>query len=209
MPQVGLLSDKHDNSRQASTPDMGAELMSRIALGDQEAFAVLVENYQGLVFALLRRILGASGAIEDVAQEAFVRVWNNREKYRAQGKFSTFLYRVTYNLALNRIRDEKRKPLPSLPKNADGHEIAQIDRGSPPPEDVSNSRDWAKLVSWALAQLPHNQRAVLVLQHYDALDLDEIAAVTNLSPSAVKSMLHRARVNLREALQPYRDSEND
>lgn len=209
MPQVGLLSDKHDNSRQASAPDIGVELMSRIALGDHEAFASLVESYQGLVFALLRRILGPGGAIEDVAQEAFVRVWNNRTKYRAQGKFSTFLYRITYNLALNRIRDEKRKPLPSIPKNADGHEIAQIDRRSAPPEQVSNGRDWANLVSWALEQLPHNQRAVLVLQHYDALDLDEIAAVTNLSPSAVKSMLHRARVNLREILQPYRDSEND
>ncbi|MBT4466343.1 MAG: RNA polymerase sigma factor [Planctomycetes bacterium] len=188
--------------------DLGVELMVDIAKGDQHAFQLLVENYQAMVFGLLRRILGPHGAIEDVAQEAFVRVWKNREKYRAQGKFSTFLYRITYNLALNRIRDEKRKPLPGMPK-LDGIEIAQQDLCSDTPEEIASRGDWAGLISWGLGRLPHNQRAVLVFQHYDGFSMEEISSVTGLSSAAVKSMLHRARTNLREILQPYKDSEND
>ncbi len=203
----GLLSN--NPSPNDFAPDVGVELMVGVAKGDHQAFALLVESYQSMVFALLRRILGPRGAIEDVSQEVFVRIWRSRENYRAQGKFSTFLYRVTYNLALNRIRDEKRKPLHMMPKGDDGAELTKQDPKSAPPEAAVSSDDWAGLVSWGLEQLPHNQRAVLVFQHYDGLDLDEIALVTGLSGSAVKSMLHRARTNLREVLQPYKDSEND
>ena len=94
----------------------------------------------------LERVRQIFRNIEDVAQEAFVRVWKNREKYRAQGKFSTFLYRITYNLALNRIRDEKRKPLPGMPK-LDGIEIAQQDLCSDTPEEIASRGDWAGLIS--------------------------------------------------------------
>jgi RNA polymerase sigma-70 factor (ECF subfamily) len=206
---VGHLNSNSNTNKPSSAQDIGVELMATIAKGDQDAFCQLVEAYQGMVFALLRRILGPRGSIEDVAQEVFVRVWRNREKFRAKSKFSTFLYRITYNLALNRIRDEKRKPLRSMPKDCDGEDLPQADLRETPPDEVAGGRDWEQLVAWGLEQLPHNQRAVLVFQHYDGLDLDEIASVTGLSGSAVKSMLHRARTNLREALQPFKDSEND
>ncbi|MDP6962696.1 MAG: sigma-70 family RNA polymerase sigma factor, partial [Planctomycetota bacterium] len=111
------MTTNYPDSSSGSTPDIGVELMVHVARGDTDAFQQLVESYQSLVFALLRRILGPNAAIEDVAQEAFVRVWNNRDNYQARGKFSTYLYRITYNLALNKIRDSKRKPLPSMPRD--------------------------------------------------------------------------------------------
>ena len=209
MPKGGHLNSSNNNRMRTPEPDVGVQLMKLVAGADERAFRQLVEHYQGLVFALLRRILGPQGAIEDIAQEAFIRVWRSRENYQAQGKFSTYLYRITYNLALNRIRDQKRKPLPSMPKNAEGAEIDQTDNNSRPPEELASTKDWQNIVAWGLEQLPHNQRAVLVFQHYDGLDLSEIADVTGLSTSAIKSMLHRARINLRDILQPYKDSEND
>ena len=77
------------------------------------------------------------------------------------------------------------------------------------PKGDADSKDWASLVDRGLAELPENQRAALVFQHYDGLDLTEIGDVLGISPKAAKSLLHRARENLREYLQPYKDAEQD
>ena len=177
--------------------------------GDDDAFTNLVESYQGAAFAMLRRILGPQVAVEDLAQEAFLRVWRSRERYQAQGKFTTFLYRITYNLALNRIRDNKRKPLYSMPRNSDGVEMEAEDGVSASPEEEADYSHWGAIVQRALGELPENQRAAMVLQHYDGLELHEIGDILGISPQAVKSLLHRARANLRTLLSPFREAEND
>lgn len=184
-------------------------LMLSFQQGDDAAFEQLVLAYQGAAFAMLRRILGPHAMIEDLAQEAFLRVWRARERYKPAGKFTTFLYRITYNLALNRVRDDKRKTLYSLPKNADGVEMPQQDLKTVGPDEEVDSGDWAQIVRRCLSELPENQRVALVFQHYDGLELHEIAEIIGSSPKAVKSLLHRARANLRTLLTPYREAEND
>ncbi len=189
--------------------DIGAELMKKVALDDQEAFKELIEHYEGMAFALLGRLLNSKEFAEDVAQEAFLRVWNNRQRYRAESKFSTYFYRILYNLALNKIRDNKRKQLFQFPVDESGEAIDLFDGKSLEPGESLNRKSWNILISNALGRLSENQRAALVFQHYDGLALEDIAQIMNQSVSATKSLLHRARANLREALEPYKEQEND
>lgn len=190
-----------------SPPDPGVGWMLALQTGDAAAFERLVEHYQGPAFAMLRRILGPSAPIEDLAQEAFLRVWRNRDRYRPEGKFSTFLYRVTYNLALNRLRDAGRKPVHGLPTDSTGAVIEPADPADPAQGGRLDRGVWADRIGQALQNLPENQRAALVFQHYDGLDLAEIGEILDLSPQAVKSLLHRGRERLREILEPYWNSE--
>ena len=96
-----------------------------------------------------------------------------------------------------------------MPKNAEGVEVPQEDLSSVSPEDDVDIGNWALIVRRCLMELPENQRSALVLQHYDSLELDEIAEILGCSSKAVKSLLHRARANLRTLLTPFREAEND
>jgi len=189
--------------------DPGVQLMLAFQQGDEEAFVELVESYQGAAFSMLRRLLGPHRAVEDLAQEAFLRVWRSRERYRPQGRFTTYLYRITYNLALNHLRGDKRKPLSSLPSSPEGAVLEPTDTRGAAPSATADAQDWAALVERALAELPQNQRAALVFQHYDGLSLAEVAEVLGISDKAVKSLLHRARTHLRELLLPFHEAEHD
>ena len=187
--------------------DPGVALMLRAQAGEIEAFEQLVLAYQGAAFGMLRRILGPREPVEDLAQEAFLRIWRSRERFRPEGRFTTYLYRVTYNLALNRIRDGARKPLRPLPLEPDGRPMEPLDPGRETTLEPADRDVWADRIGRALQAIPENQRAALVFQHYDGLDLAEIAAILGLSPPAVKSLLHRARERLRELLAPAWNSE--
>jgi len=177
--------------------------------GDEAAFDEIVEHYSGQVFGLLRRLLGPAAAIEDLAQEAFLRLYRAKDRYQPRGKLGTFLYRIVYNLALNRLRDGKRRREVALPSSAEGERIDLEDAGTEAPWEDSDRRSWAQRIEEALERLPENQRAALVLQHYDGLDLEQIGEVLGISPKATKSLLHRARTKLREILTPYREAEHD
>ena len=185
------------------------ELMLAVQAGDQDAFEELVRAYERPVFSMLRRMLGPAAPVEDLAQEAFLRVWRARDRYRPEGRFLTWLYRILWNLAANQARTWKRKPSQPLPRTEEGAVLEPVSTGSPAPEDAPDAQDWAQLLEEALAELPENQRAALVFQHYDGLDLTAIGEVLGISPKAAKSLLHRARENLRIALTPYREAEHD
>jgi len=194
---------------ESSHEDRGVQWMLAFQQGDDHAFDLIVEEYQGAVFNMFRRLLGPHALIEDLAQEAFVRLYKAKDRYQPSGKLATFLYRITYNLALNRVRDDKRKPTSTLPRAEDGTPLALEDVNSEAPESVSHDQDWAALIGTALTELPENQRVALVFQHYDGLDLVEIGEVLQISPKAAKSLLHRAREKMRSLLQPYKDAEQD
>lgn len=190
--------------------DRGVSWMLAFQAGDEQAFDRIVAEYESLVFGVLRRLLGPSGWVEEMAQETFIRLYRARKRYSPAGRLSTFLYRIAYNLALNRIRDEKRRPSGSLQMGPEGEEMVVADPSERrAPDGEAEADDWASLVERGLAELPENQRAALVFQHYDGLDLTEIGDVLGISPKAAKSLLHRARENLREYLQPYKDAEQD
>ena len=177
--------------------------------GDESAFDSLVKKYQNAAIAMLRRILGPHAMVEDLAQEAFIRVYRARDRYKPAGKFTTFLYRITYNLALNQVRDNRRKQLFSLPQSPEGETLPLPDPKAQKPWEAANQALWADRVAQALQGLPRNQRSVLVFQHYDGLNLVEIAQILEVSPPAVKSLLYRARENMRILLQPFKDAEQD
>ncbi len=190
--------------------DLGVGWMLQVQAGQIQAFVALVDHYQLAACSMLRRLLGRHGPWEDLAQEAFLRVWRSRENYRPQGKFTTYLYRICYHLALNQLRGNKRKPLCSLPKDAEGCELeveAKVDAN--PSTLPAELKEWGDLIQAALAKLPQNQRAAVVFQHYDGLELQEIAEILSISPQAAKSLVHRARENLRILLSPFREAEND
>lgn len=198
-----------DGRNTASDVDDGVAWMLAFQRGDERAFEHIVAEYESLVYGVLRRLLGPSGWVDEMAQETFVRLYRARDRYQPSGKLSTFLYRIAYNLALNRIRDEQRRPASSMSTGPSGEQMPVPDATGAAPEEGAHGSDWAALVERGLAELPENQRAALVFQHYDGLELAEIGQVLGISSKAVKSLLHRARENLRTFLQPYREAEQD
>lgn len=177
--------------------------MERLAAGDDTALAELVSRWQKPVLAHVARFLGCSAEeARDVAQEAFLRVWRERRRWQPRAAFSTWLFTIVLNLCRNRRRSERRRPQ-LVP-------ITVSDHGDPlpdPPASVADdpfararTGELARRVRRALAALPANQRAVVLLRRFEGMSYREIAAVLDLSQGAVESLLVRARRALAEAI---------
>jgi RNA polymerase sigma-70 factor (ECF subfamily) len=179
--------------------DPGARWMLAYQAGDEQAFDRLVEAYSGQVFALLTRFLGPRARREDLVQEVFLRVIRARERYQPTARFSTWLYRIAFNLSVNRT--ERARPVRSL----DAHPVAtaQALRVELPPEEDLERDDVVQAVRAAIAALPETQRAAMILARYEELSFAEIAVVLGSSEKAIKSLVHRARENLRAELAPF------
>lgn len=168
--------------------------MARLATGDREALGVLVERHQQRVLALARRFLGNDTLAEDVAQDAFLRVWRSAATYTPTAQFATWLYRIVANLCW----DLRRRARLRLQEDFAG-------RG-PPVTDASpleHSETIAR-VQAAVLELPDRQRLALLLHRYEGLSQREIAAITGWSVSAVESCLVRAYEKLRQTLRDLR-----
>jgi RNA polymerase sigma-70 factor (ECF subfamily) len=169
-----------------------AQLMTRLAGGDKEALVELVQRHQQRVLALAYRLTGDRALAEDLAQEAFLRVWRSAARYRPQARFTTWLYRIVVNLCLD--ASKKRRPVSGeLPNKAD----ARI----PPPPAAADFRVRATAVQQAVARLPGRQRVALVLHRFSGLSVQAVAEATGWSESAVESLLVRAYSTLRKSLR--------
>ena len=208
--------DPSPQNLQAVTPptdDEGVRLMLAFQAGDEGAFADLVEAYSGRVYALLTRFLGPVDRREDLVQDVFLRVLRARERYQPTARFSTWLYRITFNLATNeRVRQAPRRHL-SLDRGVGDEdegatlgESVEDHRGEAPDESLERL-DVVDAVRAAIDALPERQRMALVLAKYDELPYAEIAVVLETSEKAIKSMVHRARENLRVLLGPFLQEE--
>lgn len=188
--------------------DAGAAWMLELQRGDTEAFERIVQEYQHLVHHLCFRFTGRRDLVEDLAQEVFLRVYRARERYRPEAKFRTWVFRIVYNLCINETKARRTKRLPSLEAPMGGEEdltlrnIVGDPEGLRPPEEVVREEAKARLRR-ALAELPPQQRAAMTLYQYRGLSLREIADAMGTSEKAVKSLLARARENLREKLAHY------
>jgi RNA polymerase sigma-70 factor (ECF subfamily) len=173
------------------------DLMIRIGNGDRVAFGVLVRRHLNKAVAVAQRVTGSRGDAEEIAQEAFLRVWSKAPNWRtAEGdfpaaRFTTWLYRVVVNLGI----DRKRRPAMSALEAA-GDPADPADSALRTLEKVQSSGR----VAAAVATLPERQRAALTLCFYEGLSNREAADILALSPGAVESLLVRARRSLREAL---------
>lgn len=193
---------------QAFTDDPGVRLMLAYQAGDEDAFDAIVEQYTSQVYALLTRFLGPKANREDLVQEVFLRVIRARARYQPVARFSTFLYRIVFNIAVN----ETQRGGAREAQGADAGDEADrmsfvVDERATSPSNALEERDVVLAVREAIARLPENQRMALILAKYEELPYLEIAAVLGTSEKAVKSLVHRAREALREMLAPFLQEE--
>jgi RNA polymerase sigma-70 factor (ECF subfamily) len=180
--------------------DPGVRLMLAWKAGDEQAFDRLVEAYSERLHALFTRFLGPVSEREDLVQETFLRVLRARDGYQPTARFSTWLYRIAFNLAVN--RSQRARPETSLDEGPQAEVLAR-DAGAPDPSAGLEREDVVHAVREAIASLPETQRMALVLARYEELSLAEIATVMDSSEKAIKSLVHRARENLRARLTPF------
>ena len=175
-------------------------LMLLVKAGDEASFATLLARYRNPIVSFLYRMVQNAGVAEELAQDVFLRVFRAREKYEVSAKFSTWLYCIATNVALNHIRDGKRA---RNTETLDDPESA-AHRTLRSPDLTAEERMVAGSLGWevrsAIEQLPANQRTAVILHKYQELDYKQIAAALGSSESAVKSLLFRAYETLRGRL---------
>ncbi len=183
-------------------PDPDAELVSRWQAGDAQAFEELVRLHEGRVFRLLMRMLGSREEAEDVTQEAFLSLHRHGHRFRREARFSTFVYRVAANAALNRRRSLGRNR--ARQKQLAEQQAAGSDLPSTPrsPEDAAAGSEVQVRVQAALLALPSDLRIAAVMYDIEGLAYGEIARVLGIPEGTVKSRIHRARKALRDRLMP-------
>jgi RNA polymerase sigma-70 factor (ECF subfamily) len=178
--------------------DSDIELMLRFQKGDEPAFEELVKKHTRGVLNLVYRYLGDSSRAEDVSQDIFVKVYRARMKYEPKAKFSTWLYRIAVNHCLNEIRARKSQPSVAAPVN----DLLEQPSGEDPDARISRS-ELQQAVKGAIDSLPENQRMAVILARYEDMSYDEIGETMGMSLEAVKSVLFRAKENLKQALSKY------
>jgi RNA polymerase sigma-70 factor (ECF subfamily) len=178
-------------------------LMRLVARGDTSAFEEVIERHQALVAGTAARMLGSNSDVEDIAQQVFIRVWKSARRYVPRAKFTTWLLKITRNLVFNELRRAKRRAQVPLQSDPGIEEIPLKDETNPAPDASLLEDELQRAIEEAIMQLPESQRMALVLRRYEQLSYEEIAEVLDLSVPAVKSVLFRARTELRSRLSKY------
>ena len=200
------ISDSTAARYTAQDPDVRLMLKVRDD-DDAEAFAELMTRYQNRLVSLLANQTGRRDMAEDLAQEVFLRVYRARKRYVPGSKFSTWLYTVAHNVALNALRGLARRKEVNVSPTQSGRITqpgaeALAASGLMPTRQV-DSMELHDVVKVAVSELSERQRMAVLLNKFEHLSYEEIAEVMGLSPQAVKSLLSRARGNLRDILEPY------
>jgi RNA polymerase sigma-70 factor, ECF subfamily len=181
--------------------DSDLELMLRVRHGDAESFELLLTRHRTPLLNYIWRMVRDQTLAEDLAQEAFLRVYQARERYRPEARFTTWLYRIATNLALNSLRNHRGKQ-PAI-EDADAEPTQdRIPDLKPTAEQQLIYSEREGLIRRAIQALPDNQRAAVVLHKYQEMDYRQIALVLGVTESAVKSLLFRAYEALRARLEP-------
>ncbi len=199
------------NDPAESAPDTASQdlaWMDRIKQGDIEALGELIEAHQHRIIAAVTRMLGDDIDAEDIAQQVFIRVWKSAPRYEPTAKFTTWLFKIMRNLVLNELRRRKRHPTLSLDATTDEDDrpIQTADPQAKAPDSAVLDEELQRAVQHAIDQLPEVQRMAIVLRRYDEFSYEEIGTILDLSVPAVKSVLFRARTDLRERLSRYLDA---
>ena len=184
-----------------------AEVMLKVKAGDDAAFGFLVQKYRRPMVSFMYRMAHNSAAAEDLAQEVFLRVYRSRTGYEASAKFTTWLYRIATNLAMNFTRDtrhERPENQVSLdePAEEDAPRVDVADQGLNAEQNLLR-RERMQEIRKRVQSLPERQRLAVVMHKYQAMDYKQIAEVLKLSESATKSLLFRAYETLREQLREF------
>jgi len=184
-----------------------AEIMLRVREGDDAGFNFLIEKYRKPIVNFMYRMVHNQAVAEELAQDVFLRVYRSRETYRAEAKFTTWLYRIATNLGVNYARDTKHE------RSAQTIYLDQPDQETGTTPDVADMHAGAeeemvrdermRAIRKHVMALPERQRTAVLMHKYQGLDYKEIGAVLHLSESATKSLLFRAYQTLRERLKEF------
>jgi RNA polymerase sigma-70 factor, ECF subfamily len=182
--------------------------MLDVKSGDESSFELLLQRYRTPLVNFLYRMVRSREQAEDLAQEVFIRVYRAREEYVPSAKFTTWLFRIATNLALNSLRDHRYQKLEMsidapLTSSEEGDERPfEVADKHPTVEQELVEEERRKMIRHAIEKLPEKQRAAVLLHKYQELDYAEIAKILNCSESALKSLLFRAYEMLRVELAP-------
>ena len=180
------------------------QLMLDVKAGDESSFDLLLQKYRSPLVNFLFRMVRDTATAEDLAQEVFLRVYRARKQYSPSAKFTTWLFRIATNLALNSVRDNRHHQL-------DVSLDAPVEEDQAPTElparemridEYMVERDRSEFIRKMIAGLPEKQRVAVLLHKYEEMDYGEIAKILDCSESALKSLLFRAYENLRVQLAP-------
>lgn len=195
--------------RYALDPDV--RLMLEVRNDNATAFEELVARYQGRLLTVLRHMVGNREQAEDLAQDVFLRVYRARKTYEPGAKFATWLFAIANNAAYNSLRDKSRRHEVTLQTHDSGpfgtrplDKMLQASSGQLPTRQLDKA-EMRDIVRMSIESLGERQRMAVLLSKFEGMSYAEIAEVMEISESALKSLLSRARENLREVLQPYFD----
>lgn len=181
------------------------ELIVQLTEGDPEAFRELVENHQDVVINTCFGFVHNKEDAEDIAQEVFIEIHQSIAGFRKDAKLSTWIYRIAVNKSLDHIRKKKRKKrfakLVFL-DSSDDNEVFEVPGLDDPQKELEDS-ERRRILNYTINQLPKKQKIALTLSKFEKLSNREIASVLDTSVSAVESLIHRAKTNLRNKLQYY------
>lgn len=177
--------------------------ISQIGMGDTNAFAVLVDRYKDLVFTLALRMVKNRDEAEEVAQDTFVKVYRSLKKFKGDSKFSTWIYRITYNTCLDRIKKNKKFNANYSVDEFSDMQLKSIDNAL----DNLDLKERQKTIQNCIDRLGEEDSFLISLYYYDDLSLDEIAKTVGLNANNVKVKLFRIRKKLASILRQYLEPE--
>ncbi len=201
------ISDTTAKRYELQDPDV--RLMLRVRDDQADAFEELMVRHQSRVLALLENLIGDRDLAEDLAQESFLRVYRARKTYRPGAKFSTWLYTIVNRVAANALRSRARRREVNMVSDQPGQsgerpleQLALAASGQMPARQLDRA-EMQQIVQAAVASLNERQRMAVLLSKFEQMSYAEISEVMELTPQAIKSLLSRARGNLREVIEPY------
>ncbi len=201
-PVQGPTSPMGSAAPTASAID-GRDLMQAVSAGEPGAFERLVAAYEPRIKAAVARHVSDRASVDDLSQEILLRLWRARDRYEPSARFETFLYRIIFNICVNHTQYSRRRRHPGFRQGTEDDEpgvpLPADESALPAPRELELS-ERAQLLHAAIGRLPDSQRRALLLARFEGLAYEEIATVMDTSLQAVKSLLWRARENLRAVL---------
>jgi RNA polymerase sigma-70 factor, ECF subfamily len=203
------LADEIPENKPYSQWDPDVQLMLAVQQGNAAAFEEIVRRYQGRLLTVIRHLVPDGDAAEDLVQEVFLRVFRARFSYTPTARFATWIFTVAQNVASNARRNRARRREVQVASAGDGSqeiggmETLAKDASAMMPTRIADRKEASTVIRAAIEQLNERQRLALLLCKFEGMNHSDIAQTMKMSAHAVKSLLARARANLRDALEPY------